>query len=74
MSCPAQSSSRLYRRHIDASNDRPVEWASDAPLQNTSGPPKPICFSPTLRRNKWWVNASVPMRGVPAAAHFLSRP
>jgi hypothetical protein len=28
MSCPAQSSSRLYRRHIDASNNRPVEWAS----------------------------------------------
>ena len=72
MSCPAQSSSRLYRRHIDASNDRPVEWASDAPLpahrQNRSA------FHPTLRRNKWWVNASVPMRGVPAAAHFLSRP
>ena len=30
-------------------------------------------FHPTLRRNKWWVNASVPTRGVTAAARILSR-
>ena len=26
---------------------------------------------PTLRWNKWWVNASVPMCGVIAAAHWV---
>jgi hypothetical protein len=30
-------------------------------------------FHPTLRRNKWRVNASVPTREVTAAARFLSR-
>ena len=36
----------------------------DAPLQNTSTRQNRSAFHPTLRRNKWWVNASVPIAGL----------